>query len=93
MNLENSFEDRKVEFISFYWLINFSDFAQNSFEKRQATSSQLSNQFCENPANVAAIRKEGIKRKGNSAPIYNIQKSFAIQEPLVSSSQEFINSL
>jgi hypothetical protein len=52
-------------------------FAQNSFEKRQATSFRFSNEFCENPENVAINRKEGEKSKANSVPTHNIQKSFA----------------
>jgi hypothetical protein len=69
------------------------EFAQNSFEKRQAATCCFSKEFCKNPGNVAVNRKEGIKiQKKIVHPFTIFRRVLQIQKLLVLSSHEFINS-
>ncbi len=77
MNLQNSFEDRRVQIPLILLVYEFLGFAQNSFEKRQAATCRFSKEFCENPGNVLTNRKEGIlNSKENSDLTPSLQTSF-----------------
>jgi hypothetical protein len=59
LNLQNSFEDRRVQFPSL--VDEFLGFAHNSFENGKAATCRFSKEFCENPVNSLTNRKEGNK--------------------------------
>ncbi len=53
LNLQISFDDRRVLLPSSYWLIQF---AHTSIEERQAATCRFLKEFCENPGNVSTNR-------------------------------------
>jgi hypothetical protein len=74
LNLQNSFEDRRVQFPSSYKLMYFSDL--HSFEKRQAATCRFSKEFCASPGNVLNNRKEGIKTQKRRVNALESSKEF-----------------
>jgi hypothetical protein len=74
LNLQNSFEDRDVQFPSSLLVDKPLRFAQNSFEKRQAETCRFSKEFCKNPGNVTTNRKERyIKNKTKKIKVHPLK--------------------
>ncbi len=73
MNIQNSFEDSRVQFLFSSSLISFLDLHRTLLEKIQAAICFFLTEFCENPGNVLI---KGIKFQKRIVNALFLQQSF-----------------